>query len=75
MSDNYQAVYDAIRSRFYPPDMERIAREQFDTSFMQDQIKNAFGWRVCRSCERRRTREYMRGVRAKARALRELEPA
>lgn len=39
MSDNYQAVYDAIRSRFYPPDMERIAREQFDTSFMQDQIK------------------------------------
>ena len=33
---------------------------------------NALGGRVCRACERRRMREYMRGVRSKARAEQEL---
>lgn len=42
MMDNYQAVYDAVRSRFHQPDIEGIARQQFDTSFMQDQIKIAW---------------------------------
>jgi hypothetical protein len=42
MNDNYQAVYDAVRSRFHQPDIESVARQCFDTSFMQDQIKVAW---------------------------------
>jgi hypothetical protein len=43
MSDTYQAVYDAVRSRISNPGdaIERAAREAFDISFQVAQIKEA----------------------------------
>lgn len=44
MSDNYQAVYDAIRSRFSYCDVNSIVREacQIDASFAIEQVKQEF---------------------------------
>ena len=45
MSDNYQAVYDAVRSRFHPVDMAEIARNafaNFDAYAITAAAQNAF---------------------------------
>lgn len=35
----YQAVYDAVRSKVHWPDVERIMRDAFDISWAQEHIK------------------------------------
>lgn len=42
MSDNYQAVYDAVRSKISWPDAERIMRDAFDISWPVEHIKQEF---------------------------------
>lgn len=42
MSDNYQAVYDAVRSRVHWPDVENILRNAFDISWPLDAVKTEF---------------------------------
>ena len=42
MSDNYQAVYDAIRSRFHMPDISDIITRAFDISWQMEAVKNEF---------------------------------
>lgn len=41
MSDDYQAIYDSIRSRFHMPDVEGIMRQCFDFSYPANQMHNA----------------------------------
>ena len=41
MSD-YQAVYDAVRSRFHMPDLSHIIQQQFDISHQVAMIQQAF---------------------------------
>ena len=45
MSDNYQAVYDAVRSRFHGCDAAQIIREacHLDASFAIESIRDEFG--------------------------------
>jgi hypothetical protein len=40
--DNYQAIYDAIRSRFHMPDLEPMVRQCFDISWQVEAIKLEF---------------------------------
>ena len=42
MSDSYQAIYDAVRSRISGGDLSEAARQAFDISFYADQVKCAF---------------------------------
>jgi len=42
MGDNYQAVYDAIRSRFHMPDISEIIRNAWDISWQVDAVKTEF---------------------------------
>jgi len=42
MSDSYQAIYDAVRSRISGGDISEAARQAFDISFYADQVKCAF---------------------------------
>lgn len=44
MSDSYQAVYDAVRSRIHPigDAVERVARDSFDISWAVSRIKEVF---------------------------------
>lgn len=42
MSDSYQPIYDAVRSRIGSCDIERAAREAFDASFAIERIRIAF---------------------------------
>lgn len=42
MSDNYQAVYDAVRSRFHMPDIDSIIRNAFDISWAVEHVKQEF---------------------------------
>ena len=42
MSDNYDAVYNAIRSKFHMPDIDDIIRRSFDISWQLDAVKAEF---------------------------------
>jgi hypothetical protein len=42
MSDNYQSVYDAVRSRISWPDVERIMRNAFDISHAVTMVQQEF---------------------------------
>lgn len=42
MSDNYQAVYDAVRSRFHMPDISGIISRSWDISWQIEAVKTAF---------------------------------
>jgi len=50
MSDNYQAVYDAVRSKIGFIDLQQVVNS-FDVSFYIDQVKNSFqevAWEMAR---------------------------
>ena len=47
MSDNYQAVYEAVRSRFHMPDIDGIMRSAFDISFAVDMVRASYQEAAC----------------------------
>lgn len=42
MSDNYSAVYNAVRQSIHWPDVGEILRQCFDFSFQMESIRNEF---------------------------------
>ena len=42
MSDSYQAIYDAVRSKISGGDIFEAARQAFDISWYADQVKVSF---------------------------------
>lgn len=50
MSDSYQAIYDAIRSRISGGDLSEAARQAFDISFYMGQVQAAFQEAAAEMC-------------------------